>query len=61
MKTKNRLAKRNGSASVEVIISVSVFMVIALVAFWLSAKVYAAIYGMNAAAAGAGLSVIFHF
>lgn len=59
MKTKTRKnSVRNGSASVEVLLSIAVFMVIVLAAFWVSTKVYAAIYGLNAVSAGAGLSTI---
>ena len=61
MKTKSRIANRKGSSSVEVIMSVAVFMVLALVSFWIAARVHAAIYGMNAIASGAGLSTLFHF
>jgi len=58
---KTKVANRKGSASVEVIMSIAVFMGLALTAFWISAKVYAAIYGMNAASAGAGLSTLVTF
>jgi len=59
MKTKMRKkSARKGSASVEVLLSIAVFMVLAITAFWISARVYAAIYGINAISAGAGLSTI---
>ena len=61
MKTKTNRTRRRGSASVEVIMSVGVFVVLALVSFWLAARVYAAIYEMNAVSAGAGLSTLFNF
>ena len=60
MKSSRKRASRNGLASVEVIMSISVFVVLALVSFWLAAEVYAAIYEMNAISSGAGLSVLLH-
>lgn len=59
MKSQRKRARRSGLASVEVIMSISVFVVLALVSFWLSAQVYAAIFEMNALSAGAGLSFCF--
>lgn len=55
---KSKIANRKGSASVEVIMSVGVFMALMVTAFWFAAKVYAAIYGINAVSSGAGLSII---
>ena len=56
IKAKNEL--KRGSASVEVIMSVAVFMVLMLIAFWITAQVYSTIYGINAVSSGAGLSII---
>lgn len=56
IKAKNEL--KRGSASVEVIMSVAVFMVLMLIAFWITAQVYSTIYGINAVSSGAGLSTI---
>ena len=61
MRTKTKRTPHKGSASVEVIMSVGVFMVLALVSFWIAARVYAAIYGISATAARAGLSTLFNF
>ena len=58
MRSKAPARSRRGSTSVEVLISVSVFVVLMLTVFWISARVFAAVYGMDAMSAGAGLSVL---
>ena len=58
MKIKAKNVLKKGSASVEVIMSVAVFMVLMIVSFWITAQVYSTIYGINAVSSGAGLSTI---
>ena len=53
LKTINRV--RKGRASVEVIMSVAVFMALMITCFWITAQVLAAIYEINAISSGAGL------
>ena len=56
LQTTNEI--RKGSASVEVIMSVGVFMALMITCFWIAAQVLATIYGINAVSSGAGLSTI---
>ena len=56
LQTTNEI--RKGSASVEVIMSVGVFMALMITCFWIAAQVLAAIYGINAVSSGAGLSTM---
>ena len=58
MKCETSNEVRRGSASVEVIMSVAVFMALMITCFWIAAQVLAAIYGINAVSSGAGLSTM---
>ena len=58
MRRKALISSRRGSVSVEVLMSTSVFVVLIISVFWISARVFAAVYGMDAMSSGAGLSML---
>ena len=58
MNKKALISSRHGAVSVEVLMSISVFVVMIITVFWVSARVFAAVYGMDAMSSGAGLSTL---
>ena len=58
MSRKTVTSSRFGLVSVEVLMSISVFVVLIVSVFWISARVFAAVYGMDAMSSGAGLSML---
>ena len=58
MSRKTVTSSRFGLVSVEVLMSISVFVVLIISVFWISARVFAAVYGTDAMSSGAGLSML---
>ena len=58
MRKKTLMSSRQGSTSVEVLMSIAVFVALIISVFWISARVFATVYGMDAMSSGAGLSML---